>query len=93
MGIVHNALYHWSRLVSIHCILPNCLIATIIMLQNVIVIVIIAAAIFFTVYKLIQTVKGNKGCNCSHCPYSGKESSQCHCSNCSIKLPDINPDN
>ena len=48
------------------------------MTQTIIVAVMITLAIILTVRRLLRSLrgKGDCGCDCDHCPYSGGE---CHC--------------
>lgn len=59
------------------------------MWQTVLVVLIVATALFFTVRRLVRTLRSKGGCagGCDHCPMNG--GGDCHCSH---TLPNINPD-
>ncbi len=59
------------------------------MWQTILVGIILAATLFFAVRWIVRTVKGKGGCGCQGCPHSGKR--HCHCSDCDLHLPDIDP--
>jgi len=50
------------------------------MVQTIIVILIVATVLFFTVRRVVQTIRGKRSacnCGCDHCPATGKK--ECHC--------------